>query len=223
MFDVLMQEMKNKNFSPRTIELYVQYNQDFYNFIKKNPRDVAGADIRHYIFHLLGKQYSSSTIEIIQNALKMYLQCIHKRTNGVREEGVGGKVVNVREGPTKKEVHKMLEATKSSKHKIMMDLMYSLKISVGELVRVKVSDVDFNQKVLRLNARAVMLSESMVEQIKQYLRARPYQSKYLFASHEGHMTQTNVEKMVNTACYGARVNSQTWAWDEKRSDVGMEI
>ncbi|GEM_PF-6776615 len=217
MFDVLMQEMKVKNFSPRTIELYVQYNKEFYNFIKKNPRDVAGADIRYYIFHLLGKQYSSSTIEIIQNALKMYLQCIHQRTNGVAEE-----VVKVREGPTKREVYKMMGVTKNPKHKIMMDLMYSLRISAGELVKVKVGDVDFNQKVLRLNARAVMLSESMVEQIKQYLRTRPYQSEYLFASHEGHMTQTRVEKIVNVACHGARVQTQRWAWDERRSEVGME-
>jgi len=217
MFDVLMQEMKNKNFSPKTIELYVQYNRDFYNFIKKNPRDVAGADIRYYIFHLLGKQYSSSTIEIIQNALKMYLQCIHKRTNGVEEE-----VVKVREGPSRSEVHKMIGITKNPKHKIMMDLMYSLKISAMELVKVKLSEIDFNQKVLRLKARDIMLSDVMIGQIKQYLRTRPYQSNYLFASHEGHMTQTRIEKIVNVACYGAKVQTQRWAWEEKRMDMGME-
>lgn len=218
MFDVLMQEMKSKNFSPRTIELYVQYNRDFYNFIKKNPRDVAGADIRYYIFHLLGKQYSSSTIEIIQNALKMYLQCIHKRTNGVEEE-----VVKARDVPTKKEVHKMLEVTKSPKHKIMMDLMYSLKISAGELVKVKIGDIDLNQKVLRLKTKNVMLSDEMVEQIKLYLRGRPYQSEYLFASHEGHITQTRVEKIVNTACYGARVQAHAWGLEERRVEMGMEV
>lgn len=217
MFDVLMQEMKNKNFSPRTIELYVQYNKEFYEFIKKNPRDVANADIRFYIFHLLGKQYSSSTIEIIQNALAMYLQSINKRTNGAVEEVAKG-----REAPTKKEVGKMLEVTKSPKHKLMMELMYLLKISAMELVKIKVGDIDFNQKMLRLKAREVRLSDVMVEHIKKYVRQRPYQSEYLFASHEGHITQARIEKIVNTACYGAKVQTQAWGLESRRAEVGME-
>jgi len=219
MFDVLMQEMKSKNFSPNTIELYAQYNKEFYEFIKKNPRDVTSADIRFYIFHLLGKQYSSSTIEIIQNALKMYLQCIRKRSNEAVEKK---RIVKVRETPTKKEVHKMLEVTRNPKHKIMMDLMYSLKVSAEELVKVKVSNINFNLKMLRLKTREVMLSDVLVEQIKQYLRSRPYQSDYLFASHEGHITQNRVEKIVNTACYGARLQPLAWGLEQRRIEVGME-
>ncbi len=222
MFDVLMQEMNTKNFSPKTIELSVQYNTEFYNFIKKNPRDVVDADIRFYIFHLLGKQYSSSTIEIMQNALKRYLQCIHKRRNGVAEKAEN--VVKIREGPRRSDVRKMIGITTNPKHRIMMGLISATGMLVAEVVKIKVSDIDFNQQklYLRNKEKYIMLSDSLIGQIRQYIRVRPYESKYLFASHEGHMTQIGVEKIVNMACYGARINPQMFALEQRREVGGIE-
>ncbi len=48
MFEVLIQEAKLRNFSPRTIKVYLQYNQQFLQFCRKKPTEVTTQDIRLY-------------------------------------------------------------------------------------------------------------------------------------------------------------------------------
>ena len=80
MFETMTQEMNLRHFSPRMMETYVECNRDFYQWVQKNIHDVSEQDIRHYLLHLLGKQYASSTIDLIHTALRFYYGTVLRKT-----------------------------------------------------------------------------------------------------------------------------------------------
>lgn len=211
MFETLTQEMKLKNFSPRTIETYIQYNREFIRYIQKNPRDVSGQDIRHYLLHLIGKQYSSSTVNLAHNALNFYYgNILRKKISTIPFQKREQKMRSI---PTKYDIQRMLDVTSNPKHKMIISLLYAAGIRCSELIKIKISDINFNERLLLIRQgkgakdRYTILSENVIPQIKHYLKVRPYQSPYLFASQDGHISSRTVEIIVDRACQQARIRN----------------
>ena len=52
-FDSLKRELKIRNFSQKTVKIYLYYNRDLLDFCQKDPRWVRESDIRRYIQYLI--------------------------------------------------------------------------------------------------------------------------------------------------------------------------
>jgi len=209
MFEILIEEMKLRNFSPRTREVYLYYNQEFLRFCHKSPREVSHLDLREYLLHLIEKQYSSSTINLVHNALSFYYgRILRKRVGDIpyqkREQ-------RVRVFASPEEIEKMIEALDNPKHKVMISLLYASGVRVSELVTLKIEDIDLQKRLLKVcqgkgqKDRYTILSKTVVEQIRKYIHSRPYQSRYLFASSEGHVTIRTVEEVLKQARHKAKM------------------
>src|SRR3989338_2971198 len=182
MFKILIEEMKLKNFSPKTREVYLHYNQEFLRFCNKSPREVSHLDIREYLLHCIQKQYSSSTINLAHNALAFYYgRILRKRVGDIpyqkREQ-------RVRVLASAEEIENMITALDNPKHKFMISLLYATGVRVSELVSLKIEDIDLQKRLLKVRQgkgnkdRYTILSKIVVEQIKNYIQTRPYQSRY---------------------------------------------
>lgn len=85
---------------------------------------------------------------------------------------------------------------------------------VSELVKIKLEDLDFQRKLLLIRCgkgqkdRYTILSNLVIQQIKEYLQKRPYQSDYLFASHDGHITPSTVEQVMKQARWKAHLQNK---------------
>ena len=76
----LQKELSIRKYSKRTIKSYVRYNRDFLLFSGKEPRKVDNGDIKKYLYYVVeGKKVSTSTLNIIINALKFYYGEILKK------------------------------------------------------------------------------------------------------------------------------------------------
>ena len=209
MFEILLEEMKLRNFSPRTREVYLHYNQEFLRFCRKSSREVSHIDIREYLLHLIEKQYSSSTINLIHNALSFYYgKILRKRVGDIpyqkREQ-------RVRVFASSEEIEKMIVVLDNPKHKLMISLLYASGVRVSELVTLKIEDIDLQKRLLKVcqgkgqKDRYTIVSKIVVEQIKNYIQTRPYHSRYLFASSEGHITIRTVEEVLKQARDKAKI------------------
>ena len=78
---------------------------------------------------------------------------------------------------SREEVAKILKVTSFLKHKALLMTAYSAGLRVGEVVRLKVSDVDSKRMVIRITAgkgakdRDTLLSATALEILRQYFRA----------------------------------------------------
>ena len=66
----LAQEMRIRNFSPKTIQAYLHYNKELLRFASRDAREIDGQDIRDYIDCLFNLGKSSATVNLAINAFK---------------------------------------------------------------------------------------------------------------------------------------------------------
>lgn len=114
---ILVDEMKIRGFSRRTIDRYLYTNQKFLAFIKKSPRDVTKNDIESYLVYLYDKNKSSATRHLVCAALKFYYENILKRRFNLKYPKKSSKLPIVL---GKDEILKMIDSLKNPKHKLLL-------------------------------------------------------------------------------------------------------
>lgn len=149
-FDSLKKELKIRNFSQKTVKVYLYYNQSLLDFCKKDPRQVRESDIRNYIEYLIKKKgVSGATTRLALSALKFnYLNIQKRKFNYLFTINMPKRPKRLPVVLSKPEVVRLLDTVSNSKHKLILALMYSAGLRVGEVVKLKVEDFDFDNKIL---------------------------------------------------------------------------
>ena len=220
MFEPMIEEMKLRNYSSKTIKLYLLHNQHFLCYCRKNPQAITERDIRQYLLYLIGKQLSSAAVNLAHNALNFYYLQVMKRRFTIpfqkREHQI------LREASTD-EIRQMLAVTKNPKHHLLISLLYAAGVRVSEAVRVKLEHLNFEKKLLLVRQgkgkkdRYTILSEVVIQEIKDYLAQRPYQSPYLFASRESHICEKTAEEILTQAKHKAGLSKNITPHTLRRS------
>jgi len=88
---------------------------------------------------------------------------------------------------SKQEVNKLIEVTANPKHKAVMALLYSTGMRVGELLQLRVCDIDSTRMVIRIlngkgnKSRDTLLAERTLKLLRDYyLVVYPKPLKYVF-------------------------------------------
>ena len=209
MFEILIQEMKLRNFSPRTMEVYLDYHRRFLEYVRKGPRDVSAHDLRAYLLHLIEKRYSTSAVNLAHNALNFYYGKVLRKA--VKTIPFQKREQTLKEVLSKEEIRQLLEVTVNPKHRLMIELLYASGVRVSELVKIKTEQIDEERKMLLVKLgkgnkdRYTLLSDKVILQIKAYLRSRKNKSSYLFDSSAGHITLRTVQQVLNQAAKKAGI------------------
>lgn len=180
--------MENKRYSPRTIEQYKKYIDDFNTNLNKNFYEVNNKDISNYINEkCLKKSYSFQNQMI--NALKLLFRInnINIQLENIERPRKGRPLPVVL---SKKEVENLLNCTSNLKHKTILSLIYSGGLRISEAVNLEIKDINSDRMIINIKGakgkkdRIVMLSKKILELLKVYYKEyRPL--KYLFEGEEG--------------------------------------
>jgi len=200
----LKQEMKLRNFSQKTIKSYLYYITDILSKANKSPKSITGADIRNYLEKLADENKSSSTLNSAYSALKFYFEKILRRKffmNIPRSK----KNKKLPEVLTRKEIEKIFSVIENVKHKLMLGFIYSAGLRVSEVVNIKVQDLDFENKILKIRQgkggkdRITILSDKIVDVLEKYI-ADKKANDYVFESSRGwKLTERSVQKVFSEA------------------------
>ncbi|MBU4458913.1 tyrosine-type recombinase/integrase [Patescibacteria group bacterium] len=213
----LEQELKIRNFSRKTIQAYLYYNRKFLDYARKGPRDVANADIKRYLEHLVDNGVSSSTLNLAINALKFYYVGILKRRLffDIKHAKKNKKLPVVL---SKNEIKRMIEAMDNPKHKFLIQLLYATGLRVSEVIKVRMSDIDLDRKMVLVKQgkggkdRYTILPDSLTETLKSQMKLKARDS-YLFTSRDGktHWHVMSAQKVVKQASQKARIRKNVSA------------
>jgi len=187
LFDVLRQELKLRNYSYKTFKSYRCHLRDFVKyFTPKHPRDLCDEDVRSYLVHLIEDRHlSAGTIGQIISAVRFLYVVLYRRPFAL--EGIPRPLRACRLPVilSLEEVKKLFDALGNLKHKIMLMLVYSAGLRVGEMVRLKPEDIQRDRMMIHIRGgkgkkdRYTVLSEVVLEGLRDYWKAyRP--KKWLF-------------------------------------------
>lgn len=222
----LAQEMRIRNFSPKTINTYIYYNKELLRFANKDVKEINTQDIKDYIDCLFNLGKSSSTVNLAINAFKFYYEGVMQRNFFVPKIGVA-RPKTEKKLPTvlaKSEVVTMINSLDNIKHKLILQILFGSGLRVSELVDLKINDIDFARKVITIKHgkgakdRITIISEQTLKNIEKYLNE--FQPLiYLFESYEpgNKLNVRSAQKVVAEAARLACINKDVSAHSLRHS------
>jgi integrase/recombinase XerD len=181
----MIEDMKLRNYAPRTIKIYVKRVAAFSQHFGKSPQRLGAADIRAYLLFLIQKKDKPTSASYYGQAISA-LRFLYRSTLGkkwVVDDVVSPKTQ--RKLPvvlSPGEVAQFFEAVASLKHRAILMTAYAAGLRVSEVVALRVDDIDSRRMVIRLRQakgrkdRYTMLSPRLLTILRAYWKAdRPTQ------------------------------------------------
>jgi integrase/recombinase XerD len=171
----MMQDMQIRNYSPRTIETYVEHIARFARHFNKSP-DLLGVDeIRAYQLLLVVKRKRSPALlkQFVCAARFLYTVTLHRKID-IKFIPHPRRQRRIPVVLSREETSALLRAVRSPKLRMALMLAYAVGLRVSEIVHLKVTDIDTARMILAiregkgLKDRMVPLSPKLLERLRQY-------------------------------------------------------
>ena len=217
---ILSQELRLRNFSKKTVNIYVYYNRELLRFLQKSPREINRQDVKDYLDFLISNHKSTSTINLAINALKFYYQGILRRSFFDFKLGIKRpkKEKSLPVVLSKEEIIRMIDVSDNLKHKLIIQVLYSAGLRISELRDLLIDHIDFDRKNILVKSgkgkkdRITIISKTVLNNLNKYLLE--YQpTKYLFENsfREEKMNVRTLQKVVYNLAQKAKIKKQVSA------------
>lgn len=201
----LREELSVAEYSPRTIEIYTTYVEEFLGFVKKPPLKVKREDVISFLAEKKRQNVKGTTLALVYAALKFFFHSHlkHRIMGDIKRPKKGKKLPVVM---TKEEVKKIINAAKQERNRLILKLLYSSGLRVSEVVKLKTQDLNLDDKTGTVKAgkgnkdRLIILSESWVDEVKPYIKNRNFESKYVFSKKNGHPLSVDTVQRIVRKC-----------------------
>ena len=186
----MIQEMEILNFSPQTIRTYVSLINVFLKHTNKPLQEITTDYLKDYIYYRLKKdKISVSSINQIISAWKIvYVHILGQDWEVCRiKRPKRDKVLPVVLSP--EEILSIIKSTTNIKHHAIINVLYSTGIRRGELLSLKLGDIDSKRMVINIRHgkggkdRQVVLHHKVLDLLRIYFRRYRPQA-YLFEGFE---------------------------------------
>ena len=204
LLDVLTDELRLRNYSPKTIKSYKSCVRSFVQFIvPEHPRALSDDHIRSTFLRMLDShRWSPAGLNQMINALRfLYVELYHRPLKlGTFQRPKSEKKLPV--VLSQDEVLRLFAATENMKHRTMLMMIYSGGLRLGEVVRLRIEDIDSGRMMIHLRKakgkkdRYTLLSETMLQQLREYYRVY-HPREFLFggAGERPHISERTVQQV----------------------------
>jgi integrase/recombinase XerD len=187
----MIDDLRIRNRSPRTIETYISHVARFAKFHKRSPDLLGAEDVRAYQKHMLDRGVSWSLFNQAVSALKFLYQVTLRVSWPVEQIPYGRKPRSLPAVLSQDEVVRLVEAVRHPVCRMALLTAYAAGLRITETVALKPDNIDAARMLLHVEQgkgqkpRLVPLSEVLLKQLRRYWRNdRPKvkRSPWLFPS-----------------------------------------
>ena len=216
LFEVLREELRLRNYSPKTIKAYLSCIRMFARHIAPRlPRDAHDDDIRKYLLHLLEERGSpAGTVNQVYNALRfLYVELYHRPFSfqGLPRPKKEKKLPDIL---GEEEIIRLVAAVRNLKHRTMIFLTYASGLRVSEIVALRLEDLDVERGLIHIRSakgrkdRYTLLPESMLGMLHSYVKTYGLGTEgWLFpgAAPGGHLSVRSIQAVMERAVVKAGI------------------
>ncbi len=216
--DAFVEKLKLQGYSLNTIKTYHGMLLRYINYFEK-PLEIINAHTESEInaYHrdmIQSGKFSFSSVNQSLNAIKYYYNEVLGKSlrPDLIERPMGEKTLPKVLTPA--QLSAALKQIDNLKHKSMVLLTYSSGIRIGEMLSLRLEDINFERKMLHIRGakgrkdRYTILSQSIIDLLRKYLEA--YSPKvYLYEGQfGGKYSASSVRKIWKRALKGAGISEQ---------------
>lgn len=197
-------ELRLRNYSPKTIKSYLACIEDYLRAKKDNVKFVNIDFIRDFLLAKKDKGLSPQTINQYLHAIKFFYQDIIK-TNYKIDIKFAKRTNKIPVVLSRDEIKKMIEPIKNQKHKLMIALAYAAGLRVSEIINLKVKDVDISELTIHLKEakgkkdRITIFPEKLKDGIGEFLSDKNGNDYVFLSERGGKLTERTAQKIFEKA------------------------
>lgn len=204
LINIITQELKLRNYSPKTIKAYTFVAKDLYLTFKKPIRNISNEEIRKYLLNKKDKGLSSQTLSLYANAINYILKEIYKREDfeKLRHPKRSKKLPVIL---SREEIQDIINTIDNLKHRLMISTAYAAGLRVSEVVCLKVADIDLKELTLVVRQgkgkkdRLTVLSENIVIDLEKMVTDKVFDEYVFLSERGGKLTESTAQKIFHTA------------------------
>ncbi|RKP55649.1 integrase [Cohnella endophytica] len=212
---MLVYQLKLRGYSPRTIKAYCGHVSRLYRYYREHPELSVLDIVSQFSYFLLSRKLSHDYVNQAISGVKFYLEEVCDSLEGSYSYVRPKKEKKLPNVLGKREVMKLLSFIQNRKHQAIFYLIYSSGLRVGEVVRLRLGDIDRERKTLHIRQgkgrkdRLTVLSDLALTVIQSYIEdSRP--EGWLFPGQQpgSHLTERTVQKVFEQALKAASINKE---------------
>ncbi|MEE9588953.1 MAG: site-specific integrase [Hyphomicrobiaceae bacterium] len=175
----MIEDMNARSLGPASQRAHIASCKRFAAFLGRSPDTATPDDVRLFQLYLIDSGVSIGTRNRIMTGVKFLFRVTLRRHDLVAE------VYHLKEPQrvplvlSQDEVRRLLAMARSLKARAMLSLAYGCGLRAGEVVRLKVGDIDSDQKIIHIvqskgrKDRLVMLPPDLLILLRQWWKERP--------------------------------------------------
>ena len=204
--------LEQKRFSHNTVKTYVDVTSSFLRYLNyQNLNLISARSIEqfNYDFIFNAKKSISYQNQCI-SGIKHYIDFknIEVDSFDIKRPSKDRKLPNVL---SKSDVKNLFDATKNLKHKTLLILVYSSGLRIGEALKLRIKDIDFERGLIHIKSakgkkdRYTLLSKALIPILKSYINHYTPNS-YLFEGRFGDpYTQVSARQVFKKSLLNAGI------------------
>ena len=182
----MREELVRRNYAATTIRSYLHAVEAFRQHMRKRLDHLGPDDLRRYQVYLLeDRKLANGTVVIQISALRFFYIKVLKRRDMKEDLPYPKRLKRLPVVLSPEEVARLIDCARNLYHRAMLLTLYAAGLRRSELCRLKVSNIDSQRMMLRVERsksgvdRDVPLSPKLLETLREYWRwMRP--KTYLF-------------------------------------------
>ncbi len=199
--------------SKETVRVYLHYNLDLLNYLKKFPEEITSDDVKQYLAYLiLERKNSAATLALARSAISFFYDGILKKniTVDIKTPKKERKLPVIL---TKEDIKNMIDYAPNLRAKLFIEFMYSSGLRVAECAKLKWDDLDFNEKIGLLKQgkgkkdRLFILSDKLIEDLKKWER----KSEYIFPNEDEPISTRTIQRAIKKAGKKAGIKKKVYS------------
>jgi integrase/recombinase XerD len=190
--DNMRKYLDEVRYSERTNESYLALLELFFKYYnEKDPLDISMDEVSEFIYDfIITNGYSKSYQNQIISAIKTFYRISGKSHIDLQLFERPRKSRALPKVFSKEEVQRILNATRNTKHKLLLWIIYSCGLRRSEVINIRMTDLDRDRNVLHIREgkgkvdRIVPVSKKVWAKIDEYVDGF-HPVKYLFEGQSG--------------------------------------
>lgn len=205
-----------RRYSENTIKTYLSLFEHFLMYFKTiKPEELTDAHVAEFQNHLVKtKKVSTSSQNQYINAIKFYFEKVLGRDKGFYQIDRPIKEFTLPKVLTEREVGDLLRAVHNVKHKAMLLMIYSAGLRAGELINLRINDIDSEKMRVFVRGgkgkkdRVTILSVKALNVLREYFKKHK-PKVYLFEGQSGDKyTTSSLRKVFQKALKSAGITKK---------------
>jgi integrase/recombinase XerD len=172
----LIDDLRLRNYSPRTIEAYVGQVVQFARHFHRSPDLLGPDDVRAYLLHLLAQHASWSRFNQTVCALRFFYGVTLGRRDQIPFIPFGKRTHSLPHVLAPEEVVRLFAALPAGPQRLRLQVAYACGLRLSELLHLQIRDIDSQRMVVIVRQgkgrkdRLVPLSARLLEELRVYWR-----------------------------------------------------